>query len=102
MHSDVSPDQSLTKGPSRAELFLSVRELSAFAGVTEGRLLRLLRLGVIEPIAPDSTRFTVETAMRLKRILRLRRELGVVGAIGASIIVDLLERLAAFEERPRR
>ena len=79
-----------------AGMFLTVGELCAVVGLSERRLVRLLRLGIVEPSAPGSTQFTAATARRLKRMMRLRQQLGV-GSIGASIIVDLLDRLAAVE-----
>jgi hypothetical protein len=85
----------------RTEMFLTVAELCALAGLSERQLVRLLRLGIIEPSAPGSAQFTAATARRLKRMMRLRQQLGV-GSIGASIIVDLLDRLADLEARLAR
>jgi hypothetical protein len=96
--SRIASTESLAARPAHAQVFLSVAELCALAGLSERRLVRLLRLGVVEPSAPGSAQFTAATAMRLKRMLRLQKELGV-GPIGAAIIVDLLERIADLEER---
>jgi hypothetical protein len=96
--SSPTTKESLVKRSPPAQLLLSVSEVCALAGLTERRFVRLLRLGIVEPSRPGSAEFTVETGLRLKRMLRLRRELGV-GPIGASIIVDLLERLADLEAR---
>lgn len=60
------------------------------------RLARLVRLGLVEPTAPGAGRFTVATAARRRRMLRLHADLGV-SLTGAAIIVDLLERLERLE-----
>ena len=95
---DSSPDE-----PTRIEETLSVEALSKAAGISSGRLLRLVRLGVIEPAAPGSSEFTAATAAKLRRMVRLRVDLGV-GFVGAAIIVDLLQQLERLETeltRPR-
>src|SRR5258705_6247040 len=74
------------------ELSLSGEELAAAAGISPTRLGHLARLGFVEPIAPETERFTAATAARLRRMLRLHGDLGV-NLMGAAIIVDLLERL---------
>ncbi len=87
---------SIVNAPARAELRLSANEVTAVAGISATMLARLVRLGLIEPVAADSTKFTAATAARLRRMLRLRRDLGV-NLTGAAIIVDLLERLERLE-----
>ena len=87
---------SIVNAPARAELRLSANELAAVAGISATMLARLVRLGLIEPVAPESTEFTVTAARRLRRMLRLRRDPGV-NPTGAAIIVDLLERLERLE-----
>lgn len=91
-----SSTESLVARPAHPQVLLSVAELCALTGLSERRLVRLLRLGVVEVSAPGAAHFTVATAMRLMRMLRLRKDLGV-GPIGAAIIVDLLERIADLE-----
>ena len=66
-------------------------------GLSPVRLHRLVRLGVIEPDATAVPRFSVTAAVRLRKILRLRADLGV-NLAGAEIIVDLLARLDRLEE----
>ena len=55
-----------------------------------------MRLGLVEPAAPDASEFTARTAAQLRRMLRLHGDLGV-NLTGAAIIVDLLERLERVE-----
>jgi len=76
----------------RAQLELSADELAAAAGLRRATLDRLVRAGLVDEIAPDSGRFTAAAAVRLRRMLRLRADLGV-NLVGAAIIVDLVDRL---------
>ena len=97
--SDPAPGE-----PSRVEETLSAEALATAAGVDPGLLSRLVRLGVIEPVAPGASEFTAATAAKLRRMVRLRIDLGV-GFVGAAIIVDLLQQLERLETestRPRR
>ena len=68
-------------------VYISEEELATAAGISRARLARLHRLGLLEPFP-----FTVTTACRLRRMLRLHRDLGV-NLIGSAIILDLLEQL---------
>src|SRR6266850_8607929 len=90
-----SPD-SAPGQPARSEEILSAEALASAAGITSGRLTRLVRLGVIEPVAPGASEFTAATAAKLRRMVRLRVDLGV-GFVGAAIIVDLLQQLERLE-----
>jgi hypothetical protein len=78
------------------EIRLSAEALAAAAGVTPAGLARLVRLGLVEPLAPGSGEFGAREAARLRRMLRLRADLGV-NLAGAAVIVDLLERLERLE-----
>jgi chaperone modulatory protein CbpM len=94
--SRTSLNASIADSPLRAELYLSVDELAAAAGISPARLARLVRLGLVAPTAPGAREFTAASAARLRRMLRLRDDLGV-NLAGAAIIVDLLERLERLE-----
>jgi MerR family transcriptional regulator/heat shock protein HspR len=80
----------------RGKAHLDAVELAAVAGLSLAALERLVKLGLIEPAAPGRAEFTAETAARLRRMLRLRSDLGV-GIHGAAVIVDLLERMERLE-----
>ncbi len=80
----------------RAEVSLSSEEVAAAAGITEERLARLVRLGLVEPVGPGADVFAAAEVARLRRMLRLRRDLGL-NLLGAAILVDLLERLDGLE-----
>jgi chaperone modulatory protein CbpM len=80
---------------------LTLDELSMAVGLSPARLARLVRLGLIESNGPDRHTFTAATAAKLRRMLRLRRDLGV-NLHGAAVIVDLVERLATLERELAR
>jgi hypothetical protein len=82
------------------EVLLSVEELALAVGISPNRLMRLVGLGVVEPIEPNSSQFTDAAAPRLRRMLRLHRDLGV-NIIGAAVIVDLVERLEDLQTQLR-
>jgi hypothetical protein len=83
-------------GPARIEELLSAEALAAAVGISSDLLVRLVRLGVIEPVASEASEFTAATAAKLRRMVRLRGDLGV-GFVGAAIIVDLLQQLERLE-----
>jgi DNA-binding transcriptional MerR regulator len=83
---------SLTRAPLRAEVHLSLHEFAVATGISPTRLARLVRLGLLEPEPGAPGRFSAATAARLRRMLRLRADLGV-NLAGAAIIVDLMEAL---------
>jgi MerR family transcriptional regulator, heat shock protein HspR len=91
-----TPASSLTGPEPRGRAVLSADELVTTTGISHVMLWRLVRLGLVEPVGPGGTEFPARCAPRLKRMLRLRVELGV-NLPGASVIVDLLERLARLE-----
>jgi hypothetical protein len=86
---------SVARAPLHAEVYLSATQLAAAADLSPEQLARLVRLGLVEPL-PGSGEFTSATAARLRRMLRLRHDLRV-NLIGATIILDLLERLDQLE-----
>lgn len=86
----------IVRAPLTGERRLSRGELAAAAGVTPARLDHLVRLGLIEPVPGRPDEFTVEAALRLRRMLRLNADLGM-DLFDAAIIVDLLERVDRLE-----
>ena len=77
---------------------IGAEEVAHAAGISIATLARLVRGGLV-PV-DDEGGFTVATALRLRRMLRLHRDLGV-DLFGVAIIVDLLERLERFESAGR-
>ena len=82
------------------EVLLSTEELASAVGISPNRLMRLVGLGIVEPIEPNTSQFTDAAALRLRRMLRLHRDLGV-NIIGAAVIVDLVERLEDLQTQVR-
>ncbi len=80
----------------QGEIRMSGEAVAAAAGISPMQLARLVRLGLIDPLQPGADEFTASEAARLKRMLRLHRDLGV-NLIGAAIIVDLVARMEALE-----
>ncbi|HZO42044.1 MAG TPA: chaperone modulator CbpM [Methylomirabilota bacterium] len=89
------PGAPTVESSRRDEAYLSGEQLAHAAGISMVTLARLMSLGLVEP-APNPRRlapmFSVAMASRLRRMLRLHRDLGV-NFTGAAIIVDLVERL---------
>ncbi|OLB93750.1 MAG: hypothetical protein AUH30_19425 [Candidatus Rokubacteria bacterium 13_1_40CM_68_15] len=83
------------------EVLLSFDELATAAGITRGRLGRLIRLGLVEATGPTTSTFTAGTAAQLRRMIRLHVDLGV-NYIGAAIIVDLVQRLERLQAEMAR
>jgi chaperone modulatory protein CbpM len=96
MQSRTLANASIVVAPARGELHLSGEELARAAGISRARLVRLVRLGLVEAAAPGAREFTAATAARLRRMVRLHVDLDV-SLDGAAIIVDLLERLERLE-----
>jgi DNA-binding transcriptional MerR regulator len=97
----LSVRESLVVGPRRAEIYLSLEEMAAAVGLSPARLERLVQLGLVESTGLDPRRFTAAAASRLRRMLRLKRDLGV-NLDGAAVIVDLVERLDELERELTR
>jgi MerR family transcriptional regulator/heat shock protein HspR len=82
------------------EVQLSFAELAAAVEISHVRLTRLIQIGVVEPVSGSDT-FAAEAAARLRRVLRLRADLGV-HFTDATIILDLLDRVEALEAELER
>jgi DNA-binding transcriptional MerR regulator len=97
----LSIRQALVPGPRRAEIYLSLDEMAAAVGLSPARLERLAHLGLVETTGAGTRQFTAATAARLRRMLRLQRDLGV-NLEGAAVIADLVERLDELERELTR
>jgi chaperone modulatory protein CbpM len=91
----------LVSGPSRAEIYLSLEEMAAAVGLSPARLERLVQVGLVDTTGADSRQFTAAAAARLRRMLRLQRDLDV-NLEAAAIIVELVERLDELERELTR
>lgn len=77
----------------RVEVRLSAGEMAEAAGISVERLARLVHLGVVEPGADG---YSVAALARLRRLLRLRRDLGM-RVVDAAIVLDLVTRIERLE-----
>ena len=84
------------QAPDDVDPLLSIDELALTAGVSRTRVARLVALGIVDPVEPDPPRFSPAIAIRLRRMFRLHRDLGV-NIVGTAIILDLLDRLERME-----
>lgn len=82
---------------------IGVEVLASRAGVHPELVRRLVRSGLLEPVAgtPSAPLFRRDSAARLARALRLRRDLGLNYA-GALLACDLLARIDELEGRVAR
>jgi len=87
--------------PLLCEGSFTARDLAVAAGITPARLAGLIELGLVEPIRPGGSEFSAAAAARLRRMLRLRADLGV-SFVGAAIIVDLVDRIERVESELAR
>jgi hypothetical protein len=73
------------------------------SGLHPDVLRRLIALGAVEPAGgtTQAPLFAPDAPARLARAARLRRDLGL-GYAGALLAADLLDRIAALQERLSR
>jgi len=93
--------EALVAAPAHAELWLTLDEMVSAVGLSVEQLERLVQRGLVESADADGRRFSAAAAARLRRMLRLRRDLGV-SLEGAAIIADLVERLEEMDRELTR
>jgi MerR HTH family regulatory protein len=78
----------------------SLEALAREAGLHPQLVLRLVRLGLVEPVGgtPQEPLFASDAAARLARAARLRRDVGIDYA-GAVLASELLARIELLEGR---
>jgi DNA-binding transcriptional MerR regulator len=83
-------------GPLRGSR-VSLEEVARLAGIHPALGERLMALGLIDPVetTPEPL-FEVATILRIRRILRLRHDLGVNWA-GIGVVLDLLAKIEELE-----
>jgi chaperone modulatory protein CbpM len=87
-----------------AEEAVELEVLARLAGVRIVHVRRYLEFGLLEPENPQppptasATRFQTDSAARVARAERLRRDLNLNYA-GAVLVVELLERISELEAR---
>ena len=80
---------------------LSLQEMATECGLHPDLVQRFVALGIIDPLENDPSHFTPAAARRIRRLLRLRRDLGV-NYNAAGLILELLERIEQLEARLRQ
>ena len=96
----MTPDITSARNlPSRSKLY-SRRQLLEITGVGEVRLTEILELGWIDPIMAgnDEPLFLVRDVYLIGKLQRIATDFDVC-LTGASIIVDLLDRIETLEKR---
>lgn len=77
---------------------LDINELSRFAGLHPELIRRFFMLGLIDPqIERPEPLFDDSALVRIEKIKRLRRDLGV-NLNGCALVLDLLERISELEK----
>ncbi len=85
-----------------ADELLRVEQLGAATGLHADLVRRLWRMGLFdaERLEAGEPVFGVPTIFRVRRALRLRRDLGV-SWLSLGLVADLLERVDTLESRVR-
>lgn len=97
----TTPDARILVGEIvEEELTLTVEELCQACAVEHERVAELVEQGLLELQAGGELRLAGDSLRRARVALRLQRDLGV-NAAGAVLVVELLERIAALEQRLR-
>jgi chaperone modulatory protein CbpM len=81
---------------------LTMEVVAEIVGARQSMILRLAQQGLIETLESESGERLVSrrTLMRLRRMQRLHRDLGVNFA-GAAVIIDLVDRIEEIKRTPR-
>ena len=82
------------------EKFYRIEEIAKKAEISQSSLRYYLRIGLITPAKEDKGYYLLKesTLYRIKKIQRLKKDLGV-NLSGVSIILDLLERIEDMERQ---
>jgi DNA-binding transcriptional MerR regulator len=84
--------------------YVTLREISMLCDVHPEMVIRLVRLGLIDPVeeekAEEAWTFSVDTVPLVRKIIRLRNELGI-NYSGIGVVLELLSRIDALEARIR-
>lgn len=79
---------------------LTLEEVAARCALHPELVRRLVGLGLIDPEEGFPELFRPDTTLRIQRVLRLRRDLGV-NYNAAALVLDLLDRIEVLETRLR-
>jgi hypothetical protein len=78
----------------------SLSEVAVRCGVDVELVQQLVELGVIEMAPGAEAAFACEVTLRVGKLVRLQRDLGV-NLEGAAIIIELLDRIESLEHELR-
>ena len=85
----------------RTRATLSLHDVATRCGLHPELVERFVALGIIEPVDDQDDHFTPDATLRIQRLLRLRRDLGI-NYNAAALILELLERIDDLEARLQR
>jgi DNA-binding transcriptional MerR regulator len=85
---------------TQIEGMFSVHEVAVRCGVEVTFVEQLVEIGVISVHSTAERRFEREVTLRVNRLVRLQRDLGV-NLEGAAVIIELLDRIEGLERRLR-
>lgn len=94
-------DEPITGQPVGSESGITLAELCRVFEIHADDVIELVEYGVVEPYAgkyPSHWRFPGHALVRVRRALRLRRDLAVEPA-GAALALDLIEELQVLRSR---
>ena len=79
-------------------------EISRLCDIHPKMIIRLVQYGLIDPVgkekAEDAWTFSVETVHLVRKIIRLRNQLGI-NYSGIGVVLELLSRIEALEAHIR-
>ncbi|SFM52838.1 chaperone modulator CbpM [Thermodesulforhabdus norvegica] len=80
--------------------YLRIEQVAEACGVHPELIDRFVRLGLIDPVDNESELllFELDTVPLVRKIIRLRNDLGINYA-GVGVVIDLLDRLDSLERR---
>ena len=80
---------------------LSINEVSRFVGIHPDLVFRLFQYGLVDPqVEKPELLFEEGVLSRIKKILRLKNDLGV-NLNGCGLVLSLLERINELEDQVR-
>lgn len=81
---------------TQLQTLFSVQDIAIRCDVDVGFVEQLVQLGVIDAHPESDRRFEYEVTLRVGKLVRLQRDLGV-NLEGAAVIVELLDRIEDLE-----
>jgi hypothetical protein len=82
---------------SRPPNLFTAEEVALRCGVQVTYVERLYRLGIVSPHPDYEMYFPPDVTVTIRKIVRLRTDLGV-NEEGAAVVIDLLKRIEALEQ----